>query len=1335
MNSSVEHAFVETTNRRAAQVLAAHYLKEGKGEHNVIEKQVNGKTVYCIRPRPRPAYDDQTATSRRFVKQKASAPALSLARPIRHSRSIPGLRSNTKPINKIQPDQALASETVQKTIRRAGSTPMLSLRFQAGDLTGKQQQISESSRSRTVGPASVQAGDIFGRIVGWSSRAEHESSRIGNLARLGEEKSEADRGTSNDLPSDLRFELGSSSDFVAGPFPAPVFGRGVKSSTGLERPSEAAMRNAVSNESIRTARGGAEAGSRPPRFQDTSIFDDMQHAGHVLAPTFTHGRSTISISSSRSSLSRSSAHRITLASSVTEDAQFAVWGYKHSLQAPSSPSTSVTNQPRPHELEMHSAASTGSPATASSARWSARDRQSISSAPTSIRLSVASGDSSQKAQLVLMAATVERLVAELTSKIDADLLVTFFLTFRTYLDPIDLMRLLITRFTWAMQRDDSPEGDAERRIVRVRTFVVMRHWLLNHFMDDFYPNRDLRTLFTNWLNESSKSNEFKSSPKDMRLIKGLKKIVRKVKDTYVVTGPAGIAQAMSQIEEEDRHVDRGSEDDVDFDLAKVQHARSASTNLVSTQTQALELYSPSSSAGFSTKDSPSPVLPKPSSSSSSQTISRSLSTAVGRLKRLRSFVNSKDRRASVGGASFVEAVDRDSDVLASKAKLDSYLQALGVAEYEPVVTAAEIEPVVPKLSSASTIVEEVEAKVKDDRVKSVQVSAGVLPSVHELPQTPSDKLSFSSNESPTAYFFSTNRPQSTRVQLDDIDLSDEDDDVVEAKRVLKRLPAVGDLRHGVRNDSFSRRSLSLSNESGLDSKKFRGPSFAGHDRESVSFVDDEEGYSPAQAAEIVPGFTLEGLDESDDEDSGGIEAALKRLEGIVDDSKEKEKARRVEEQMLKSAAILQQKKDGPPIESTPRESVATTVAVSQTSAPQSPRLQHDHEALGDDSREAVQNDSAAPSTPLEVSLTSPSTAAAAATVHRPAAHKPSVTKLFAGSLPNPLRTSRILPAVSGAPVHKSFILHCRTEVLAQQFCLIERDLFRTIKWQELTSSAWKRTTESSRQVVDWEVYVKDRRRRKLAAAKNKSRTQEGGDAMEEEDTAVQSMIARFNLTANWVASEIILTLNLEDRIVVLAKLIRLAFKCYCQSNFQTLTGIMAGLQLPEVERLHRTWSRLPSWEMRKFRGLQTFVSHEQQFKHLRDVTNAIIAEYGPLGQRAGLSTAFKQTTSRAVRNSPAPLGCLPFLGLVLRDLSVNDELPTFLDSNTETSITRSTPSYPLVNVHKMRTVAALTQRVLAFQEFAEGYPFQVDAKVYLKALKLRALDSVTMRSLAERIEA
>ena len=142
---------------------------------------------------------------------------------------------------------------------------------------------------------------------------------------------------------------------------------------------------------------------------------------------------------------------------------------------------------------------------------------------------------------VLIAATIERWIAQLTSELNYDELLIFFLTYRTYVSAIDLCHLLICRFHWALESSSSsppsaagstrssyrfsstPEtgggqgfgkslkikgasdnNDMVKRIVRVRTFIAIRYWLLTFFAIDFVPNRELRILFGNWLNTLAK---------------------------------------------------------------------------------------------------------------------------------------------------------------------------------------------------------------------------------------------------------------------------------------------------------------------------------------------------------------------------------------------------------------------------------------------------------------------------------------------------------------------------------------------------------------------------------------------------------------------------------------------------------------------------------------------------------------------------------------------------------------------------------------------------------------------------------------------------------------
>jgi len=97
----------------------------------------------------------------------------------------------------------------------------------------------------------------------------------------------------------------------------------------------------------------------------------------------------------------------------------------------------------------------------------------------------------------LTAATPPRLVAEITSPsfVDYDLLSDFFLTFRTFLTTSDLLAMLIARLRWALAKNDEVG-----MVVRVRTFVALRHWILNYFMDDYVVDYELRKSFCDLLN-------------------------------------------------------------------------------------------------------------------------------------------------------------------------------------------------------------------------------------------------------------------------------------------------------------------------------------------------------------------------------------------------------------------------------------------------------------------------------------------------------------------------------------------------------------------------------------------------------------------------------------------------------------------------------------------------------------------------------------------------------------------------------------------------------------------------------------------------------------------
>ncbi|KAF9950927.1 hypothetical protein BGZ65_006285, partial [Modicella reniformis] len=126
---------------------------------------------------------------------------------------------------------------------------------------------------------------------------------------------------------------------------------------------------------------------------------------------------------------------------------------------------------------------------------------------------------------------------------------------------------------------------------------------------------------------------------------------------------------------------------------------------------------------------------------------------------------------------------------------------------------------------------------------------------------------------------------------------------------------------------------------------------------------------------------------------------------------------------------------------------------------------------------------------------------------------------------------------------------------------------------------------------------------------------------------VTQLVDRFNITCHWVTSEIVKTIELDLRVKMVEKFIRIAHICYNHSNFSSLTQIMLGLQKHEVSRLNRTWARVRSQEMRIMQDLIEFTSMYHNWKHLRNAMKDIADEWGGASGAGATSVMHEGTTS------------------------------------------------------------------------------------------------------------
>ncbi|KAF9318091.1 hypothetical protein BG003_011816 [Podila horticola] len=207
-----------------------------------------------------------------------------------------------------------------------------------------------------------------------------------------------------------------------------------------------------------------------------------------------------------------------------EDESFILW------DTPSQPSRILSNASSQYQSStistttvqasnMPSSVSVSTLASDSTAkRWSGgdskgKDKSKDASEP------IGSTPTSPPENRVIMAATIEKLIERLTSDIDYTFLTDFFLVYRLFITPISLLKLLMARFQWALANDSS-----QKHIVRIRTFVTLRHWILSFYEYDFVTSKGvLHKALNRYLKSLHQHPVVAMSTLDQRIVRDLRR--------------------------------------------------------------------------------------------------------------------------------------------------------------------------------------------------------------------------------------------------------------------------------------------------------------------------------------------------------------------------------------------------------------------------------------------------------------------------------------------------------------------------------------------------------------------------------------------------------------------------------------------------------------------------------------------------------------------------------------------------------------------------------------------------------------------------------------------
>ncbi len=750
-----------------------------------------------------------------------------------------------------------------------------------------------------------------------------------------------------------------------------------------------------------------------------------------------------------------------------------------------------------------------------------------------------------KGRSALLAASLERLVVELTTYIDSRLQVDFFYSFRTFMSTHELLHLLLRRLEWAITSSLIGQDAQSRDVVRVRTYVVIKFWLCHFFEEDFLPDRALRSTLTGWLNRHKDLQAMDNSTAGVIL--NLRKTVLRVKRLYSKAGPAGILKTDPSGFDGDTSIESiGSTSFVSVDSSNLELDFSEQVDTPGKKGHSQSFGAPTRSSVTGRQDAMTKSLASPVSPKSG--LSKALNTTVNRLHKLKFGGQRKSVEAGAQGDSpETTNIALTEDLLYAKGGLESFLEFFNLPKGDEarstasavsdatVGSATSSSDRTSESSPASSVecnaLEEPPASPRHSIHKAVPPWESGLDDVSRpVTLLGTDNLHHATSEqtlrSPTRRL-QIHAPQSTEslnslidsgapeqrradgiVQLDDVEFSsDEDDNAV--RKALRRLPGARDLRRARRGVEATGQSFAPQEQTHASVVPADFDRGSGFRASSASIPPARLGYlrtelfDPDEALagyELVRGFNLDGF-ESDDDEPGDAEAALRKLEGYIDEDKKMDRARKAEALWQKSKLRAQ----GSQLAQEQPASMSSVVADGKKAFAAAPGH------ADPDVRAESESDVSVPDISRNIRATT---------------QRASVTALGA---PMPLSTG--VPAFGLPPMHRCFLMDYRSEDVAKQMSLIEAELFTHISWQELTSGDW-RAFRQRNEVSDWEGFYRLRMREKAIAEQNDQTYH---------DNHLGVIVARFNLAANWVASEILLTQTLRERVALIAKFIRVAW--------------------------------------------------------------------------------------------------------------------------------------------------------------------------------------------------
>ncbi|KAK9467716.1 ras guanine nucleotide exchange factor domain-containing protein [Lipomyces arxii] len=893
--------------------------------------------------------------------------------------------------------------------------------------------------------------------------------------------------------------------------------------------------------------------------------------------------------------------------------------------------------------------------------------------------------------------TPARLVIFITSPqtIDYDMLSDFFLSYRQFMTPNDLLRLLMARYKWALSRTDDTG-----RAVRLRIFVTLRHWLLNYFADDFVPAVSLRTYFTDSINSFCICGKVRTSTADRKILAEMKRCWIRVCGMYWDM-PDSIAL------------------DPDLYFDKQLHPGGLVGSRIPTSQPHL-IYQ--SSPILPQDDYPASLTSLPSLSHSDRSVietgtpdptDRLFWGGIIRGNAVSQFLT--DKQAVVGAImppSPTPSKLRPSNENHSKMPFKSWRNKMFRKPDEVFPDMLEAED--PELEYLGLRIDILAASMVDNHNQDQFRAAAFLPKIDLLssPQVSSGVRTPPLGHSSESQFSS-----------------------IERHGFGLRPPFVPMLQDSPSRTIQTSRNNSTDNESLHGTVLFEDVFTPSNYSEQVSIstdllMDNEQSHMAADEGMMDPAMRAYFPDSSSSSSNFSEQAspndrpALRRLAG-------RSNLRTFSPTKFKWTSSSESACSGGFGGQVTRSSIAGPV-----SAPlQALRDAKQHgdgvavNGIGQDMTKEIlklaeipDDDSAGenavtvalrklegtyvpdkPASVKSMSMASEHTASGQLSDHSSARRRAwFVDSLPASSSQEQVSSGQTSNSMSFAgskasdqsstmslSVHLPFVLRYCSADLAAQFTLIERDGLSEVDWKELIELRWQTKVAS---VQDWLAFVSTKDVR-----------------------GTEFLVARFNLVTDWVTSEIVLTRKLGERVRTVVKFIHLAAHTRALHNYSTTMQVTLALASARIQGLKRTWNSVPTAELKLFQSLEELASPMKNFSNLRNEMESV----------------------------DVTKGCIPFIGVYLSDLTFNAQKPAFVDRQDRDSLDNDDVFLPadshlsrLVNLSRYRISAKIVKRLLRLVDSSRVYlqSLQVDRELLSRCLFVSSLDEEEIEECVRLIE-